>query len=191
MIRITTKRLIIRDHQEDDIYAMHELLCDKKAMFYLPEIRTSNIDETKDNLKIALDEAKANDRNKYFFAIINNDTQDYIGEIGFTRTSESTYGKVMNLGYFIKQEYWGKGIVTEAARAVIDYAFNNLYTIKIETGCLTENKGSERVMNKLGMRKEAELNKHTLLGDKFYDRVEYSLFKEDWERQKEVYSETV
>lgn len=43
MIKIVTNRLIIRDHQEDDIYAMHELLSDEKDMFYLPEIRTSNI----------------------------------------------------------------------------------------------------------------------------------------------------
>lgn len=181
MIKIVTNRLIIRDHQEDDIYAMHKLLSDEKTMFYLPEIRTSNIDETKDNLKVAIEEAKANDRSKYFFAIINNDTQDYIGEIGFTKINEYTYGNVMNLGYFIKQEYWGKGIVTEASRAVINYAFNNLGTIKIETGCLVENKGSERVMKKLGMTKEAELKKHILLNDKLYDRVEYRLLKEEWE----------
>lgn len=128
-----------------------------------------------------MEEAKAKDRSKYFFAIINKDTQDYIGEIGFTKTMEYTYGNVMNPGYFIKQEYWSKGIVTEAARAIINYAFNNLGTIKIESGCLVENKGSEKVMKKLGMTKEAEFRKHTLLNNMLYDRVEYRLLKKEWE----------
>ena len=181
MIRLVTKRLIIRDHQEDDIYPMHELLSDEKAMFYLPEIRTKNIDETKENLKVAIEESRVNNRSKYFFAIVYSDTKDYIGEIGFTKTIECAYGNVMNLGYFIREKYWGKGIVTEASRAVINYAFSNLGAIKIETGCLVDNKGSERVMKKLGMVKEAELKKHILLNAKLYDRVEYRLLKEEWE----------
>ncbi|NLO09508.1 MAG: GNAT family N-acetyltransferase [Clostridiales bacterium] len=182
MFSIATKRLIIRDHKDDDIYAMHELLSDEKAMFYLPDIRTKNIDESKENLRVALAEARATNRRKYFYAIIDKDIQDYIGEIGFTKTGERTLGNVMNLGYFIMPRHWGQGIVTEAARSIIDYAFNNLGTVRIETGCLTENIGSEKVMKKLGMLKVAELKNHTLLNDKLYDRVEYILLKEEWKK---------
>lgn len=104
-----------------------------------------------------------------------------LGEIGFTKKIESIFGNVMDLGYFIKEVYWGKGIVTEASKAVICYAFNNLNTIKIEAGCVSDNKGSECVMKKLGMIKEAEFKSHVLLDNKFYDRVEYRLLKEEWE----------
>ena len=86
----------------------------------------------------------------------------------------------MDLGYFIKEIYWGKGIVTEASKAVISYAFENLNTIKIEAGCIVDNKGSKRVMIKLGMIKEVDYKKQVLLDDKLYDRVKYRLFKEEW-----------
>ena len=49
------------------------------------------------------------------------------------------------------------------AEAVIDYAFTHLHTVKIETGCVRENIRSERVMIKLGFRKEADLERHSFL----------------------------
>ncbi|MBH1939664.1 GNAT family N-acetyltransferase [Mobilitalea sibirica] len=156
MIKINTDRLVIRDHVEDDLDAMHSLLSDEKAMFYLPDIRTRNLEETKRNLQTAMEEANSDNRTKYFFAILDKDSQEYIGEIGFTKAIDCDYGNVMNLGYFIKENYWGKGIVTQACKAIINYAFHNLHTIKIETGCITDNIGSEKVMKKLGMIKEAE-----------------------------------
>jgi ribosomal-protein-alanine N-acetyltransferase len=177
MIEIITKRLLIRDHIEEDLNSMHEILSNKKIMFYLPEIKTKNINESRNSLYIAINEANSNNRTKYFFAIIDKVTQDYIGEIGLTKTIESN---VMNLGYFIKETYWGKGIVTEASREVISYAFSNLDALKIETGCIVDNKASERVMNKLGMIKNVELKRHVLLHKKLYDRVEYKLMKEEW-----------
>lgn len=181
MIKITTSRLIIRDHIEEDLVAMHELLSDEKTMFYLPGLREKSIEGTKQNLQNAIDEANSVNRRKFFFAIIDKNTQDYIGEIGFTKKIESTLGNVMDLGYLIKEVYWGKGIITEASKAVISYAFNNLSAIKIESGCISDNKGSECVMKKLGMIKEAEFKGHVLLDNKFYDRVEYRLLKEEWE----------
>lgn len=123
-------------------------------MFYLPEIMTKSIDESKRDLQTAITEADSINRTKYFFAIIDKNTHDYIGEIGITKMIECSYGNVMNLGYFIKEIYWGKGIVTEACKAVIHYTFTNLNTIKIESGCITKNIASEKVMIKLKIKND-------------------------------------
>lgn len=181
MVKIETDRLIIRDHLENDIDSLHELLINEKAMYYLPYIRTTTMDESKQNLYEAIKHSKLKNRKKYFFAILMKETNEYIGEIGFTVTIDCSYGKVINLGYFIMPCYWGKGIVTEATRKVIDYAFSETDVIKIETGCIKGNIGSEKIMQKVGMVKEAELKKHVLLNSKLYDRVEYRLLKEEWE----------
>lgn len=181
MVKLDTNRLTIRDHKEEDIASMHVLLSDEKAMYYLQDIKTNNMDESKQNLYEAIKEAQLENRTKYFFAIIEKETNEYVGEIGFTVIINSLEGKVVNLGYFILPRYWGKGIVTEAAEAVIEYAFCETNTIKIETGCIKENIGSERVMQKVGMVKEAELKKHVLLYSCLQDRVEYGLLKEEWE----------
>ena len=180
MIKIKTERLLIRDHIEEDLVAMHELLSNEKTMFYLPGIMKRRIEDSEESLQVSISEAKSINRSKYFFAILDRKTNGYIGEIGFTKKQESASGNVMDLGYFIKEEYWGKGIVTEASKAVINYAFNNLNTIKIVAGCVVDNKGSERVMQKLGMIKEAEFKNHVLLDNRFYDRVEYRFLKEEW-----------
>lgn len=180
MVKIETDRLIIRDHIEEDIDALHSLLSDEKAMYYLPDLKTDTLDESKENLYEAIKESNLENRTKYFFAIIQKGTNQYIGEIGYTVIIDSSYGKVVNLGYFILPSYWGNGLVTEAARAVIDYAFKESDVIKIETGCVKENIGSEQVMKKVGMTKEAELVKHVLLHSELHDRVEYRLLKEEW-----------
>lgn len=180
MIKIKTDRLIIRDHIEDDIDSLHRLLSDEKAMYYLPDIKTNTLDESRENLYEAIKESKLEKRTKYFFAITIKETSEYVGEIGFTVTTDSIHGKIVELGYFIMPNYWGKGIVTEAAKAVVDYTFKYIDVIKIETGCIKDNIGSEKVMKKIGMIKEAEFKKHVLLHSKLYDRVEYRLLREEW-----------
>ncbi|WP_238881500.1 GNAT family N-acetyltransferase [Clostridium sp. YIM B02551] len=180
MIKLETERLIIRDHIEEDINSLHSLISNDEAMYYLPEIRTNTLDKSKENLYEAIKESKMEKRTKFFFGIIIKATNEYIGEIGYTVIIDSAEGKVVNLGYFILPKFWGKGFVTEAAREVINYAFSQEDIIKIETGCVTENVGSEKVMKKLGMIKEGESKQHVLLNSQLLDRVEYRLLKKEW-----------
>ena len=149
MIKITTDRLLIRDHIESDLEPMHDLFSNRKTMFYLSDIMTTDLEGTKKDLDIAIEEANTPHRKKYFFAITDKDSDEYIGEIGFTKIRESENGSTVHLGYFIPEKYWGKGIVTEAAKAVITYSFENLNIYKIETGCAAENEASENIMKKL------------------------------------------
>lgn len=181
MVLLTTERLILRDHIPDDLEAMHTLLSDPAAMFYLPEIRTKTLEETRANLETAVNEARQERRVKYFFAIEIKDTGQYVGEIGFTVTMDTPLGMVVQLGYFILPEFWRQGIVTEAARRVIRFAFEETKTLKIETGCIQENAGSEGVMRKLGLIKEGEFKKHVWHDGHLKDRVEYRVLREEWD----------
>ncbi|QOR36106.1 GNAT family N-acetyltransferase [Clostridium sp. 'deep sea'] len=180
MINITTDRLIIRDHIVDDLKDLHKLISDNEVMYFLPETKTTSLAESKKNLTTAIEEINKANRTKFFFAIINKKNNSYIGEIGVTKTAECSEGNIMNLGYFIIKDYWGRGIIPEASKAVISYAFDFLGTVKIETGCAKLNNKSERVMNKIGLIKEAELKQHSVINNKFYDRVEYRVLKEEW-----------
>lgn len=180
MIALKTERLLISDHTPNDLLPLHKLLCDPVAMYYLPDIHTHTIEESAQNLNTAIEESLSPERTKYFFKIEWNQTQQYIGEIGFTVTLDTPMGRVVNLGYFILPEFWGLGIVTEAAREVIRFAFEDAGVIKIETGCLKENKGSEKVMLNLRMVKEADYKMHVWHDNQLKDRVEYRLLKDEW-----------
>ena len=65
---------------------------------------------------------------------------------------------------------------------MIEYAFENDNVYRISTGCLKENIGSEKVMKKCGMIKEAEFKEYQLHKNKLKDRVEYRLLKYEWEK---------
>lgn len=186
MIWFGTERLIVREHLESDLLDLASLISSKKEMHFLMDIYAPDLEAVRENLKTAMDAVNAPFRDKYFFAIIEKATGIYVGEIGFTvieKTNKTVDGKealLVELGYFIKSEFWRKGYVVEAAHEVIDYAFNILGTHKIMTGCVKENVGSEKVMLKLGFIKEGELRQHQLVFGEWKDRVLYGLLRSDY-----------
>jgi [ribosomal protein S5]-alanine N-acetyltransferase len=182
MCRIETDRLVIRDHVAADSASLERLLMDERAMRYLPEIRCRTVDDACKNLETAMQEAENPHRTKYFFAIEAKENMEYVGEIGFTLVSSAATGGIANLGYFILPEHWGYGYTTEAASAVIDFAFQRLSLHKITSGCLAENMASERIMIKCGMVKEAEYKAHVFHKNTWKDRVEYRLLQEEWRK---------
>jgi ribosomal-protein-alanine N-acetyltransferase len=186
MIQLYTKRLIIRDHVLDDLPEHHKLLSDEISMRYLQDIKTKNIEESKKNLIKSIEEANSKNRKLYFFRMENKDTKEYIGEIGYTVKQETPFGKMVDMGYFIREKHCGKGYTAEGLKKVMEFAFekNNVY--RISAGCIKENKGSEKVMLKCGMTKEAEHKEYQLHENKLKDRVEYRLLKNEWERIKEI-----
>lgn len=177
-IFLETKRLIIRDHKWTDFESHHQLLSDERVMHYLPDIKTNSREESRENLKVSIEEVNNTNRRLYFLRL--EDKQgNLIGEIGYTVTEFTPQGKVCNLGYFTFQEYWGKGYVTEAVAAVLDFAFTKDDVWKITTGCLEENRGSEKVMVKCGFIKESL--KETQIHEGIpKPRVNYTLTREDW-----------
>lgn len=175
-INMETDRLIIRDHIASDLEGLASLIGNKDNMKYLMDIYAKDLDAVKENLKTAMDAMTLPFRDKYFFAIIEKSTGEYVGEIGFTIVEPS----LAEMGYFIKRAFWNRGYVTEAGAVVLDFAFCTLGLHKITTGCVKENVGSERVMIKLGFTKEGELSEHQRVGDEWKDRVIYGYLNKNY-----------
>ena len=83
-------------------------------------------------------------------AIIEKNTREFIGWCGLDHREKTREYPV--LFYLLKSSYWGKGLATEAARALLDYAFRVLELNRIDSGAEFENVASKRVMEKIGMR---------------------------------------
>ena len=181
MITLKTSRLIIRDPHSSDISGWHSLMSDPKTMHYLQDIMTHTKEESRKNLETAIAEAQNPNRTKYFFTIEHIKTGDFIGSIGYTVTSNLPMGKVVGVGYFILPEYHGQGYITETMREIIRFAFEDNNVFRIETGCLSENKASERVMQKCGLIKEADRRNAQWHDGQMKDRVEYRLLKDEWQ----------
>jgi ribosomal-protein-alanine N-acetyltransferase len=187
MMQLKTKRLIIRDPLATDIEGWHRLFSCPKTMYYLPDIMTYSLDDSRQNLDVAIGETQSPNRSKYFFAIEHCETGAFIGTVGYTVTKITPIGKSIGVGYFILPEYHGQGYMPEAFTEVVRFAFEEDNVYRISAGCLTENVASERIMQKCGMIKEAEYKSHTWHDELMKDRVEYRLLKDEWKfAQKEI-----
>lgn len=83
------------------------------------------------------------------------------------------------IGYWIGQPYWGNGIATEAVNQIVDYGLNELNLLRIEAGCFSFNKASQKVLLKAGFQKEATLEKAVIKNGKICDEILFALIKKD------------
>ncbi|WP_405303438.1 GNAT family N-acetyltransferase [Methanobrevibacter sp.] len=71
------------------------------------------------------------------------------------------------LGYWLAEKYWGRGIVVEASRRIIEHAFDDLCIDRIYATYRIENTQSKRVLEKLGFKYYTELENTNYLGQRF------------------------
>lgn len=86
------------------------------------------------------------DENKTFAFAITADNK-VIGSIGVFR-QENIHRQTAELGYYISEEYWGKGIMTEAVKQICEYVFSNSDIIRIYAEPFAYNIVSCRVLEK-------------------------------------------
>lgn len=93
------------------------------------------------------------------------------------------------LGYWLGEEFWGRGIMTEAARALVGWGFQNLICERIYVELFAENKASEQVIKKAGFTYEGRLRCAVWKYGRSMDVLMYSVIRQDWEtgrdREKE------
>jgi ribosomal-protein-alanine N-acetyltransferase len=181
-VKLFSERLIIRDLEINDLENHHKLLSDKTVMFHLQDIQTDSIEGSKENLNNAINDQNSKERKYYFFLIENKVTKEFIGEIGYTVLSNTPWGKLVHMGYFILKNHWNKGYTSEALRKIVEFAFteNNVY--RIHTGCAKDNIYSEKIMIKCGFIKEAEFKEYVYHDGKLEDRVEYRMLRNEWKK---------
>lgn len=163
-----------------DLETHHLLLSDPVAMRYLQDIATTTLAESEENLRVAVEEVGKPERSRYFFRIEERETGEYVGQIGYTVTEVTPMGKLAGVGYFTRPAFWGRGYITEAMEAVMVFAFHENDVYRFSCGCLVENAGSERVMVKCGMTKEAEFREYQWHEGKLKDRVEYRMLRHEY-----------
>jgi RimJ/RimL family protein N-acetyltransferase len=88
--------------------------------------------------------------------------------------------KRVEVGYELARWLWGRGLMAEAVSAVIDNAFQRLPIVKITATATAGNARSIRLLEKLGMQREAMLRQHWVHGGRILDEVRYGLLRDEW-----------
>lgn len=118
--------------------------------------------------------ADANDT----FAFAVTVDEKVIGSIGAFRQA-NIHNRTAELGYYIAEEYWGKGITTEAVKQLCDYVFTNTNIIRIFAEPFVDNIGSCRVLEKVGFKYEGTLRSNALKNGAVLDMKMYSCLREE------------
>ena len=103
---------------------------------------------------------------------------NFIGSIGYVKldwTSRKT-----EIGYWIDKAEEGKGIISEACRVLIDYAFGDLGMNRIEIRCSAENRRSAAIPELFGFKKEGVLRQSEFRNGRLHDFVIYGLLADEW-----------
>ncbi|HET9137350.1 MAG TPA: GNAT family protein, partial [Candidatus Kapabacteria bacterium] len=90
--------------------------------------------------------------------------------------------KRLEVGYALHDDFWNKGIVAEATRAVIDSIYANTDMNRIEALCVSDHTRSYRVMEKSGMQFEGILRQASMMKSGICDMRIYSILREEHER---------
>ena len=86
-------------------------------------------------------------------------------------------GHKAEIGYWLGRPYWGKGIMTRAVKEIVKFAFNDLGLTRISAYTFIFNKGSQRVLEKAGFKREGILRKNVAKGDKLLDEYLFAKIK--------------
>jgi RimJ/RimL family protein N-acetyltransferase len=100
-----------------------------------------------------------------------------VGGIGIILQTD-VFRKSAEIGYWLGEKYWNKGITSTALKAMIDYSFNHFDINRLFANVFDSNIASIRVMTKCGFKKEAHLNKAVIKNNQLQDCLIFSLLKE-------------
>ena len=90
---------------------------------------------------------------------------------------DDIYSLSAELGYWVGEEYWGKGLATKAIAQVVQYGFSELTINRIYAGVFEHNKASMKILEKNGFSKDCVAKKAVIKNDKILDEHRYSILK--------------
>ncbi len=116
----------------------------------------------------------------YTFGIIHQETDSLIGVISLSKIDRKN--KNCELGYWLTDKYWNRGIMTRAVQMVLEYAFEKLKLHRISAKSLADNAGSLRVLEKNHFRLEGVLYDAVYRNRYWHNLFVYGILKSDYER---------
>lgn len=185
---IKTERLILRPFLETDAEDVYEYL-KEPAVNCFACMKLNSLDEARKEMKKRLDETE------YYFAIALKDSGKVIGEIGAyleagePHADEAPVRDTFSPCWMLNENYQGKGYAFEAARAFFDYLFSQKGARRIYAYTEDYNLASQRLCEKLGMRREGvflEFISFVTQSDgspRYENTVQYAILKKEWDRQ--------
>jgi len=174
--RIETKRLILSSFRPIDIPKIVAHASNRNVSRYTVSL-AHPFTETDAVHLLEIANQGFKDSTHYVFGIWLRDGGALIGSIGLKLETQFQRAE---LNFWIAEPFWGGGLTTEAARAVIHFGFSHLNLHKLTATYMEANPASGRVMANCGMKKEGELKEHIIKDGAYHGILLYGLIKNDY-----------
>ena len=174
-IQLSTARLLLRPPRLDDADAYYAIASDPEHALYGSH---NTLDRAAVERGLARIVATAWDRRPELAIVLAGQV---VGRVALEIDRVNLTGA---LGYAVARPLRGRGIASEAARAVVDYGFTVFGLAKVWARADPRNGASVRVLEKLGMQREGLLRRHVMAGGERADRVYYGILREEWEAHR-------
>jgi RimJ/RimL family protein N-acetyltransferase len=175
---ITTERLLLRPFEQDDLTSFHAIHSDEEVVrWLLNDVRS--LEETRAVLDRKLAAGGPEGEGDWLSAaVVLRESGELIGDISLHWTGEAhAQGEI---GFVFATAHHGKGYATEAARPILDFAFGGLLLHRVVGRLEPRNVGSGRVLEKLGMRREAHFIENEWLKGEWQSEVVYAILAREW-----------
>ena len=176
MKTLETERLVLRLFKDDDLYDFNEYAKVEGVGERAGWFHHRSLEESKRVLTAFMEQ-------KDTFAVVLRENQKVIGSIGLHNRENNP--KVLEIGYVLSKDYWGKGLMTEAVSKVIEYCFKELGLEAITCGHFVENRASQRVIEKMGFQFVEAGKYYSKNMDREFDHRKYLLTNERYTRIQE------
>ena len=179
-MNLITPRLMLRDFEEEDWVELYAFRSDPEVARYMgwePETP----EQTRAWVLATIPHNQARPRLSYNLSIVRRSDRRIIGWIGIGIPSrQSTYEREYDFGYALAKAYWGQGYMSEALRALLQFAFEELRAERVFGECDARNVASARVMEKAGMHLEARFrHRYASAGDE-EDNYRFAIHDYEW-----------
>jgi RimJ/RimL family protein N-acetyltransferase len=176
-MQLHTPRLLLREFVADDWPAVLAYHNDPLYLRFYHQTEETEAG-AKDFVQMFLGQQVEQPRHKFQLAMVLKSTDELIGNCGI-RVNDPKQGEA-NIGYELSSAHWGHGYATEAARAIINFGFEELNLHRVWSWCVAENIGSYRVMEKIGMKFEGRLRQREFIKGEWHDHLVYAILRDEW-----------
>jgi ribosomal-protein-alanine N-acetyltransferase len=177
---IETERLILRPVEAGDWRAIHRFTSLPEVVRYLPNEPFTESDARAFAMRWSEQARQSDEWHEVMVVLLKADGR-LIGYVPFERFNQGY--RTREIGWVFDPDYQGQGYATEAARAVLALAFEKLGLHRMVATCDPRNGASYRVMEKLGMRREAHHVKDVQIRGEWCDEYFYAILEEEWARE--------
>ena len=174
---LITERLTLRQFRRDDEEDIHEYGGDPQVSIFA-DWGPNTFAQSRDHLATRLQLQSEWPRSDVSLAVELRAEPKVIGSASLWLTDP--LNRTASFGYAFNRRYWNNGYATEASRALLHVAFDVLELHRVFATCDARNVGSWRVMEKLGMRREAEFREDVFQKGEWRNSYLYAILETEW-----------